>query len=1670
MLSHLRFHRRAPSNPTSPLREQAPAWEAAAQREQPQPARDVSPRPDARPRSPNSSQLPPTLPPIVRVASTGSDLLFSPHHDTPLLPPSHDARQPPSRPAYDDGNKGGFIGGVALRNYRRAAQDPRPPDTGTAAMAVQLPENQLSRAKAPPPPIITGLTARPAVPGNKQTKSSWFSTPTDLQGPGAPGKRPTAPRLASEPTPGPPPEPQKGRKGLPFLKNPMSSLLMRRKTGQTVVEAHPPALSYDPRIKGTRVHDFSAPRPKKTLSLSSPDAVSAPRQETVSPVVRPADHGDPAAPPFAGETTEYSPVETARDTLYGAGQGENGDTQLEREPTRLSSGTILPDQPMSPEPPNDEAATSLHTSSSAASRDTQIAPLPPTASASVRTTASRQLSVSEASRRDSVASAIPRHMKSTSSRFSFDMIGAAKQEKLLEERHRQREQEKKSSDDPAEADARFNDFDDDFDYDAMMDDDGLEERIPGVNADYEYEEYEEDQEADFDPDNDQENFAGFEFQRSEPASSLASPHTPGMLATPRDTAGKVIEAAQMAAASGKFRRSSSPEGLAGLADAPPADLAQDDDAEINRYLDDYGNDNAEINGYLDDYGNDDAEINGYLDDYGNDDFGNDFDDFDFDDEAIIAEANASALAYDSDGFYGQEFGFYSSAPAPQHPPNNHAHQPPTTQPSAGVLTTENLFQYANGGYFGPASAGIDRSASGRVCREPNLTPITERSEYSNRNSVMSFTLPPAIGDNGGRNSASLTSPGLAQLALLPDDTDSMSLSALMKLRSKAWGGSQASLVSSREGSPRSERAAGPAGVPPPPLDGGGSPYGTVPAHLAGHVRVNSGLSLWSSFSADEAAAEAGGSGAASPAAAMAMPPRPGSAGAVVNGGSAGVNGVVVSPLPQRPHSLFLPPLPPPLPVPSPGGGQQQQMGGSACSPVLEGEEADPEAAAVVDGFALAPALPLRARSSIEVVPGEVAEGGAVPQARRLGGGHRHKGSADSISYMKDGGGNMWNSFGVPSFGSTRCRGCDHPRPRYTGGYGSVRSNLGTLLSNAKYIGCDVCAILSEGILKFLSDKSCGVTREDVDELRVDFNLASSRRSLEATLLLDTPIKLCFFASESTPWISETLPDLPGGNESHTACNSFPAAPLPSRVLDVAAPGESGVRLYVSEGETAPYTALSHCWGHKPFLRTLSGSLDDHKSEIAWARLPLSFQDAITFTRQLGIRYLWIDSLCIIQDDQHDWCHEAAKMGSVYQNADLVISAAKASGAYGGMYAELPDKHKIHTIQYTPGRDDDGDDDDDFSSSEQEEVNTTADKNNKPPPETIHIRLSLSHTHRLLSPYHAPTSSLPIFTRGWILQERLLSPRILHFGPEELSFECFESSTCQCTLCWRRLVEDYSRLRLTQGKDVFPAVSGMARQMQSVRGVGTRYVAGLWEDSLVWGDLLWHVQLPPSSSSPSTEGETLVAGAGLDGDGAAARRWGAKEVCRPAGWRAPSWSWASVCAPVEFVNGDEGLQPECEVVEVACEPAGVDLLGELVEGGSWLVLKGRLVPALLRFNDVEEPEPWNLVDLDVLDGGHLKNLWVDDDCQGLVATEGGQPRVYCLLVGRKLPRKELLFLVLARVPEDEEKAPRDQGPHEDRHLYRRIGMMEIFGGPASPVFWGWVHNLLGKGEDAVVKIV
>lgn len=233
---------------------------------------------------------------------------------------------------------------------------------------------------------------------------------------------------------------------------------------------------------------------------------------------------------------------------------------------------------------------------------------------------------------------------------------------------------------------------------------------------------------------------------SHPAFSQAASLTKDNLEAYHDA---LAFAANQAALNGEFNRRKS------LVPSGQDEAANDVDSAPGMTPDD-GRTSGEINGHFYGQGMDDPE-------------GFDFDDA-LSDDPIIAAANAEALENDDEGFYGQEFGFFARANGPA--------------------------EYVNGGYFGPPGTnGIGRSHSGRVnFQEPSLTPITERSEWSHRNSAISLAIhgyPPSM-------DPALASPGLAHLTdiMTSREEDNMSLSALMKLRRSAWGDSNTSLHSS----------------------------------------------------------------------------------------------------------------------------------------------------------------------------------------------------------------------------------------------------------------------------------------------------------------------------------------------------------------------------------------------------------------------------------------------------------------------------------------------------------------------------------------------------------------------------------------------------------------------------------------------------------------------------------------------------------------------------------------------------------------------------------------------------------------------------------------------------------------------------------------------------------
>jgi hypothetical protein len=132
---------------------------------------------------------------------------------------------------------------------------------------------------------------------------------------------------------------------------------------------------------------------------------------------------------------------------------------------------------------------------------------------------------------------------------------------------------------------------------------------------------------------------------------------------------------------------------------------------------------------------------------------------------------------------------------------------------------------------------------------------------------------------------------------------------------------------------------------------------------------------------------------------------------------------------------------------------------------------------------------------------------------------------------------------------------------------------------------------------------------------------------------------------------------------HIGCSVGEPPMLPTRVIDVGIASSESPKPYLlcSDGLEGCYVALSHCWGmpgaSNPGFKTETHNYAMMQAGIVLESMPPLFRDAVITTWKLGIPYLWIDSICIIQDSKDDWEAESAKMGSVYKNAYVTIAAS-----------------------------------------------------------------------------------------------------------------------------------------------------------------------------------------------------------------------------------------------------------------------------------------------------------------------------------------------------------------------------------------------------------------------------
>ena len=371
--------------------------------------------------------------------------------------------------------------------------------------------------------------------------------------------------------------------------------------------------------------------------------------------------------------------------------------------------------------------------------------------------------------------------------------------------------------------------------------------------------------------------------------------------------------------------------------------------------------------------------------------------------------------------------------------------------------------------------------------------------------------------------------------------------------------------------------------------------------------------------------------------------------------------------------------------------------------------------------------------------------------------------------------------------------------------------------------------------------------------------------------------------------------------------------LPTRVIWVGSATQHP-RLYISNGERANYVSLSHCWGGVSPITTTTDTISQRVQGIAYQNLPKTFQDAITITRSLGVNYIWIDSLCIVQDSREDWNREAARMKDVYANCYAMIAVDDSPNPHGGCFAPDKDECRSSYAVDSVGP---------FLSKVKAFVRLTHMRD--------HFHMEVSH--RIGDPNAAPELSRSILNqRGWCLQERVLAPRILHFGRSEFSWECPETVACECQpittsfdkesrfkallsdrilrdaqlgkedsftseqvdiFMWMHFVEEFTRRQLTYHTDILHALSGMAGFM--VAAARTEYACGLWKKELA-EFLLWAVDYG--------EGPRLGLSAALPFRLQSSGQTPSSPVRpkRHESYYAPSWSWASLIGPIKFLVG------------------------------------------------------------------------------------------------------------------------------------------------------------------------
>ncbi|KAJ9606453.1 hypothetical protein H2200_009414 [Cladophialophora chaetospira] len=453
--------------------------------------------------------------------------------------------------------------------------------------------------------------------------------------------------------------------------------------------------------------------------------------------------------------------------------------------------------------------------------------------------------------------------------------------------------------------------------------------------------------------------------------------------------------------------------------------------------------------------------------------------------------------------------------------------------------------------------------------------------------------------------------------------------------------------------------------------------------------------------------------------------------------------------------------------------------------------------------------------------------------------------------------------------------------------------------------------------------------------------------------------------------------------------------MPRRLIDVQpADGSVDARLVLtddlrSNGARLSYTTLSHCWGQpdtatRHAMITTPGSLPLRLAGISLQSLPRTFQDAITITRELRIRYLWIDSLCILQQSPteaadhetlKDWDEESENMNSIYEEAEICIIAAASDNPAGGCF--------VQTIGMPPRV-------------------TGGNWKSCFEHESLECRRTLAEF----------AQSGPLARRAWCLQERFLSRRILHYTEYGMLWECLSAIKLDDSIAstplyksasfgwqllpeksnwlagaykdWHKVIQEYTPRSLTKDTDRLSAISGLAKGIANL--TEDTYVAGLWLSKIL-DDLLWHC-------------DVQNCGTGI--------------CARQQSYIAPSWSWGALKGPVLYSGWGDGHRYPARLLSHAVIPSGRNTLGSQRSGHIWIAAPMKKICIVFWKYKTEKGETLYLCNVAEIDAPKRKtNLkaFMDDRRDGPSNWEGCHT-MWCIWL-RETPeanRKDGLLLL------------------------------------------------------------